>query len=88
MTGPFLQRTLATGAVIAVLSITVAHAKLVCTAVSDATSGKLLKQDGSCDRRVTPASTFKLVISLMGYDSGFLVDEHSPALPFREGYPD
>ncbi len=37
---------------------------------------------------MTPASTFKIAISLMGYDSGFLKDEHAPALPFRQGYPD
>jgi len=24
----------------------------------------------------------------MGYDSGYLIDEHLPALPFRKGYPD
>ena len=24
----------------------------------------------------------------MGYDSGYLVDEHLPALPFYQGYPD
>jgi beta-lactamase class D len=63
-------------------------AEAACTAVADAATGKLLKQEGVCDRRFSPASTFKIAISLMGYDSGFLVDEHSPALPFREGYPD
>jgi beta-lactamase class D/beta-lactamase class D OXA-42 len=64
----------------------IADARPVCTAVAAAATGKVLKQQGYCARRVTPASTFKLAISLMGYDSGFLVDEHSPALPFREGY--
>jgi|SRR5665213_1987709 len=64
-----------------------AHAEIVCTAVADAAAGKVLKQEGVCDQRVTPASTFKIAISLMGYDSGFLKDEHSPALPFHEGYP-
>ena len=59
-----------------------------CTAFADATTNQILKQDGVCDQRVTPASTFKIAISLMGYDSGFLKDEKSPALPFRVGYPD
>jgi beta-lactamase class D len=45
-------------------------------------------QTGVCDQRVTPASTFKIALSLMGYDSAFLKSEHAPALPFREGYPD
>ena len=50
--------------------------------------GKILKQEGTCDKRVTAASTFKIAISLMGYDAGFQVDEHTPALPFRDGYLD
>ncbi len=57
-----------------------------CTAIADAATGKLLKQEGVCDKRITPASTFKIAISLMGYDAGFLKDEHTPALPFRQGY--
>jgi beta-lactamase class D len=61
-------------------------AKPVCTAVADTATGRILTQEGRCDQRVTPASTFKIAISLMGYDSGFLIDEHSPALPFRQGY--
>jgi beta-lactamase class D len=65
-----------------------ARAEVVCMAVADAATGKPLRQEGPCDRRATPASTFKIAISLMGYDAGFLVDEHAPALPFHEGYPD
>lgn len=57
-----------------------------CTAIADAATGKLLKQEGVCDKRITPASTFKIAISLMGYDAGFLKDEHTPALSFRKGY--
>ena len=53
-----------------------------------AATGKILKQEGTCDKRVTAASTFKIAISLMGYDAGFQVDEHTPALPFRDGYLD
>lgn len=65
-----------------------AHAKTLCTAIADARTGEVLKREGSCGTRVFAASTFKIAISLMGYDSGFLTDAHSPALPFREGYPD
>lgn len=45
-------------------------------------------QEGDCSTRVTPASTFKIAISLMGFDSGFLKDAHTPTLPYRAGYPD
>ncbi|MEQ1950726.1 class D beta-lactamase [Mesorhizobium sp. CN2-181] len=65
-----------------------AQAKTLCTALADAATGKMLVQTGDCETRVTPASTFKIPLALMGYDSGFLKDEHAPLLPFREGYPD
>ena len=65
-----------------------AEAHTVCTVVADAMSGKVLKQDGDCATRVTPASTFKIAISLMGFDSGYLKDAHDPTLPYRKGYVD
>jgi beta-lactamase class D len=64
----------------------VAGAAPSCTVLADGATGAILKQEGSCEQRLTPASTFKVALSLMGYDSGFLTDEHHPALPFREGY--
>jgi beta-lactamase class D len=65
-----------------------AGAHAACTALGDGATGRIVRQEGSCDVRITPASTFKIAIALMGYDSGFLKDEHAPALPFRAGYPD
>ena len=63
-----------------------AHAsEVVCTAIANATDGRILLQHGDCDRRVTPASTFKIAVSLMGFDAGLLTDVNTPALPFREG---
>src|SRR5437868_12907151 len=70
------------------LHLSAANAEPVCLALSDAESGRLLRQEGKCDRRMTPASTFKIALSLMGYDAGFLIDEAKPALPFKPGYPD
>jgi beta-lactamase class D len=60
----------------------------ICTVIADAATGQALVQRGDCTRRVTPASTFKIALSLMGYDAGFLKDEHTPLLPYREGYLD
>lgn len=65
-----------------------AQADNVCTVLADVASGKILSQEGECDRPVPPASTFKIPIALMGYDSGFLKDEGTPTLPFKKGYPD
>jgi bla regulator protein BlaR1 len=59
-----------------------------CTEIVDARTGAALLQQGSCTERVTPASTFNIVVSLMGFDSGILHDAQSPRLPFKEGYAD
>ncbi|SFM29767.1 class D beta-lactamase [Rugamonas rubra] len=61
---------------------------LSCTALADAASGQRLVLEGQCDERVTPASTFNIAVSLMGYDSGILSDQHAPSLPFKKGYAD
>jgi len=65
-----------------------AQGPISCTEMVDAASGKRLVHEGQCDERVTPASTFKIALSLMGFDSGILIDEHAPTLPFKEGYVD
>lgn len=70
------------GAAIASFS---AHAKVVCTVIADARTGSIVLEDGDSRTRVTPASTFKIAIGLMGYDAGFLKDEHAPVLPYRKG---
>ena len=65
-----------------------AQARTICTAVADATTGEFLVQRGNCKQRVTPASTFKLALSVMAFDNGFLTDAHTPTLAFQPGYPD
>lgn len=71
------------------LLIPAARAETVtlCTVMAEADSGKVLRQEGAgCATRLPPASTFKLVLSLIGYDAGILTDAHDPAWPYREGY--
>ena len=68
-----------------------ARAAEVCTVVADTgtgAGGKPLLERGDCRSQVTPASTFKIAISLMAYDAGFLKDAHIPLLPYRPGYVD
>lgn len=79
-----------------VLSALVAHLAIasdveagpICMLVTDEAAAEVLHQTGDCDTRVTPASTFKIALALMGYDAGVLQDAHAPALPYRDGYPD
>lgn len=63
-----------------------ANARTICTAVEDVASGQVLISQGDCKRRVTPASTFKIAISLMGYDAGVLTDAQAPARAYDESY--
>jgi len=61
-------------------------AALNCTEFIDAATGKPLLRKGDCAARITPVSTFNIAVSLMGYDSGFLKDQHAPLLPYRAEY--
>lgn len=63
-------------------------AERICTLIAEAQSGKILLEAGDCDTRVTPASTFKLPLAVMGFESGFLHSPDAPSLPFRQGDPD
>lgn len=83
-----MKRIAAPAMLALVLSASAVDAKTICTMVADAADGDVLNQEGDCRSRVTPASTFKIAISLMGFDSGVLKDEHTPALPFKQGYAD
>lgn len=65
-----------------------AQAKTLCTMIADANTGFVFEEGDDCRTRVTPASTFKIALSVMGYDSGILIDTETPSLPYREGYAD
>lgn len=43
---------------------------------------------GECQTRFPPCSTFKIAISIMGFDSGILIDETHPTWDFKPGYVD
>jgi len=66
----------------------VVQAGTICTVVADARDHTFILKDGNCSERVTPASTFKIALSLMGYDSKFLKDESKPTLVYQRGDPD
>ena len=74
--------------ILVTLGSTPAGARTVCTVIADADGGEVLLEEGDCRSRVTPASTFKVALSLIGYDTGFLTGITTPVLPYRQGYPD
>lgn len=47
-----------------------------------------LIQEGDCTKRHSPCSTFKIAISLMGYNEKILIDETTPTWPFKQHYVD
>ena len=51
-------------------------------------NGKVLQSEGDLEKRYAPMSTFKITLSLIGFDSGILADEMHPVWPFKEGYVD
>ena len=57
-----------------------------CTLVADAESGAVIHQSGPCDERNSPASTFKVALAVAGYQSGILLDAHTPQWPYRSKY--
>src|SRR5215217_3133008 len=81
-------RAISLGILLAGLAASSAQAKTICTVIADAATGDVVFKQGNCEERFTPASTFKIPLSVMGYDSGFLKDAHNPTLPFKKGYAD
>jgi len=51
-------------------------------------NNKIINQEGGCATRQSPCSSFKIALSLMGYDAGILTDETQPEWPFQKGYVD
>ena len=50
-----------------------------CLIIKDFNTNEIIKQKGEvCEQQFSPCSSFKLAISLMGFDSGILKDEHNP----------
>lgn len=56
---------------------------LECTVIAAAKDGASLYRQGSCDKRVSALSTFKVALAVMGYDSGILADTHSPRWDYK-----
>jgi beta-lactamase class D len=60
--------------------------RVECTLLVDQASGENLLRDGACDRRVTPMSTFKVPLALMGFDAGILTGPHAPLWQYRDEF--
>lgn len=71
-----------------ILSPVTGVAATICTLVTDETASNVIHKAGDCEGRVTPASTFKVALSLLAFNDGHLKSPAEPALPFQVGYAD
>lgn len=60
--------------------------EIKCTLVADAATGMVLHRSGTCDRRFSPCSSFKLALALMGFDSGILESPKAPVWELKPEY--
>lgn len=56
--------------------------------INGVTDETILELGPHLSERISPWSTFKIPLSLMGYDAGILKDEKTPTWDFKEGYDD
>lgn len=56
--------------------------------INGSTSEMMREFGPNLEERITPACSFNIALSLMGYDAGVLLDEQTPTWDFQEGYDD
>lgn len=52
------------------------------------TNNQIIHSEGECEQRHPPFCSFNIAISLMGFDTGILIDEMNPIWDFEPGYVD
>ena len=77
-----------TATLIALATPVAAEERVVCTLALEIGADAPVIDEGDCEDRISSASTFKIAISLMGFDSGILTSPDAPKWPFKEGYTD
>jgi beta-lactamase class D len=61
--------------------------EILCSLVVEAGSGRIHHRSGPCERRFSPASTFKIPLAVMGFEAGILIDAHTPRWEPEPGDP-
>ena len=56
--------------------------------ICNKTDATIVQLGPHIEERVTPCSTFKIALSLMGYDAGILKDKKTPIWEYKKGYSD
>ena len=64
-----------------------AFANYECFIAKDIATNKILIQDGDkCETKQSPASSFKIAISLIGFNEKILIDENNPSMEYKTEY--
>lgn len=56
--------------------------------INNATNESVVAIGEQLDTRISPCSTFKIALSLIGFDAHILHNENAPIWQFQEGFPD
>lgn len=57
-----------------------------CFIVQELGAATAVISEGNCQERVSPCSTFKIPLALMGFESKILKDSQNPVMPFKTEY--
>ncbi|MFG1461388.1 class D beta-lactamase [Xanthobacter sp. DSM 24535] len=76
---------LAAGLMLAAFAAAPAQAAEDCLLVTELRSAQVAAKQGLCASRHSPASTFKIALALMGYDSGILQSATAPVFTTEPG---
>lgn len=79
------RSSLCSAIVLAAMPIIPAYADVACTLIARSDTGEVLVEEGDCDRRATPASTFKLPLAIIGFDTRTLTSPETPAVDYDAG---
>lgn len=70
---------------LALLVIFSGHVYANCFAIKEL-DGNTVHIEGECQKQISPCSTFKIPLALMGFDSGILKDQRTPRWDFKTEY--
>lgn len=82
----YIMRILAFAFLSLILTPSLSHAATGCTLIVSYPDQKVLYESGECDQRQPPASSFKIPLAVIGFDSRLLTDAHTPSIPYKDEY--
>lgn len=60
--------------------------KMSCLLLKNLKTSQILLKEGECEKQISPCSTFKIPLSLIGFDSNILENPSQPTWPYQDEY--